>query len=337
MDNSIQQFDICVIGAGVSGLFIASKFINIGKKVLLIEESRVIGGQINLYGEKMVYNIPLISNIKSRDIVSKIFNEIKDSENLKLCLHSSVADISKEGDNYKINIFDKTTKDNDVFECKYIVIATGKGIQKPNKLPISGSEDFEGKTLFYRVNDKQIFLNKNIVIAGGGDSVIDWSCELYDIAKTIIVVHRRSIEHPENPQFLKFKELCEKGKILTKIPYGITGLNGENGVLNYIDIINNDKEAERINCDFLLAFYGLKSIQSGVDLYKKIGVNFETKGIKVNIVNNETDVNNIFSVGDCCYYEGKMDNIVMGFNDCMRCFYEICNRETGKIDCYGHK
>ena len=337
MDNNILEIDTCVIGAGVSGLFISSKFLSIQKKVLLVEESIVVGGQINLYKEKMIYNIPLIKNIKSNDVKENLFNEIQDNENLSLHMHSSVVDITKNDDKFIVNIIDKTTKKETKYICKYVVIASGKGIQKPNKLQIDGCEKFESKTLLYSIDNKEIFKGKNVVLAGGGDSIIDWSCELVDIVKSITVLHRRQIERLENPQFLKFKKLCEYKRILTKIPYSILKLNGEDGAIKDIEISNNETgEEENLKCDYLLPFYGLKTTQKNLDLYEKLGVKVSNNGIVVNSRNNQTSAENIFAVGDCCCFDGKISNIVMGFNDCLRCFYEICSLEHGKVDFYGH-
>jgi len=338
MEN-IKNIDVCIVGGGVSGLFISSKFLSNDHTVLLIENGDKFGGQLNLYGEKNVYNIPLTDKIKSKDIVKELCDKNLNHKNFNMFLNSHIVAIKKQEDEkFLLEIQNMKTEEKFNFCCKYIVFAYGKGKMEPNKIPLPDAEKFENHTLLYSVAHKDVFKDKDIVIAGGGHSVIDWVCELYDICKTITIIHRRDIDCQENPQILRFKELCNSPKIKLKIPYSISKLNGDNSILSSIDIVNmNDKTIENIKCDYLMPFYGLKTIQPEIEIYKNIGINFNKQVIQVDSSCNETNVKNIFAVGDCCEYEGKVDNIVMGFFDGLKCFNEICKREKGDVRFYVHK
>ena len=100
------------------------------------------------------------------------------------------------------------------------------------------------------------------------------------------------------------------------------------------DIINNF--LDHLNLADIDNGIDKKETQKNLDLYEKLGIELLNNGIVVNSKNNQSSVENIFAVGDCCCFDGKISNIVMGFNDCLRCFYEICSLEHGKVDFYGH-
>ena len=333
--GNAQIVDVCIVGAGVVGLFLSTQLIQSKKKVAIVETSKIFGGQINLYLEKKIYNFPLIDCITGKNIVNELQKK-NINENCSIFLHSIIANIIETDIGFAVEIQEKGGELKKIV-CKYLVLATGKGSIKPNKLPFEDAKIIEGKQLFYSVRDKQKFCGKDVIIAGGGDSVIDWSCELVDIAKSVVVVHRRDIDRPENPEFLHFKELCNSGRIRLKVPYNITNLIIGNDGFNGIKVSSAKSLEEEIYCDYILAFYGLKTIQENFDAFKDFNIKFDENGIFVNYANNETSYKNIFAIGDCCQYNGKIKNIFMGFTDAMRCFYEICNREHGKIDIYGHK
>ena len=219
-------------------------------------------------------------------------------------MHSIINNVVKTDVGFAVEIQEKGGELKKIV-CKYLVLATGKGSIKPNKLPFDEAKTIEGKQLFYSVRDKQKFFGKDVIIAGGGDSVIDWSCELVDIAKSVVVVHRRDIDRPENPEFLRFKELCNSGRIRLKVPYNITNLIIGNDCFNGIKISSAKSSEEEIYADYILAFYGLKTIQENFDVFKDFNIKFDENGIFVNYANNETSYKNIFAIGDCCQYNGS--------------------------------
>ncbi|GEM_PF-5876587 len=331
--------DVCVIGGGVIGGFVASKFIKIGKSVAMIESSNNFGGQTLLYNEKKIYNLPLFEGISAFELRDKIEKDFVEKENFSFFKNSDVQKITKiDDDKYKIAIKTNDKSDNGtILFSKYVIFATGKGMSMPNKLNIQGANECEGKTLFYDVKNKDIFRNKTIAITGGGDSVLDWSVELSGIAKKIFVVSRRQIVKVENQQFTIFLQACENGKIEQKFPFSISEIYSKNGEIDSVLISNNENvnEKEKIDCDCVLAFLGLKVVKN--NLFEKCeGFSLEERNnfIVVNQFNSQTNEKNIFAVGDCCFYEGKLLNIPFGFFECLKCFYAICKCEDAKFNIY---
>ena len=275
--DDTQIVDVCIVGAGVVGLFLATQLIQSKKKVAIVETSKIFGGQINLYLEKKIYNFPLIDCITGKNIVDKLQKKIL-NENCSIFMHSIINDVAKTDVGFAVEIQEKGGELKKIV-CKYLVLATGKGSIKPNKLPFEDAKIIEGKQLFYSVRDKQKFSGKDVIIAGGGDSVIDWSCELVDVAKSVAVVHRRDIDRPENPEFLHFKELCNSGRIKLKTPYNITSFVIKDDCFKGIKISNAKSLEEEIYGDYILAFYGLKTIQENFDVFKDFNVKFDENGI----------------------------------------------------------
>ena len=332
--DEIKRIDICVIGGGIVGMFFASRCLTSGLSVFIVENNNDFGGQMNLYQDKIIYNIPFINEIKSKDVISNIKKQINNCDNFDVEFNSSIIELRKSENVFFIKISAKNTLKT--IECKYLVLATGKGYLCPNKIQIPRANEIEGKVLFYNLDNIERFHKKNIVIIGGGDSVIDSACELFNIANNIVVVHRREINRHENCRFLYFENLCNSNKITLKTHYNVSDFLFKNDHCCGI-AIEKDKIHEDIYCDYILVFYGLKSIQNNYDMYQKIGINFNKDGFLVNYVNNETDCKNVFAIGDCCFFNGKIKNISAGTADALRCYYEICSREYNKIDAYEHK
>ncbi len=331
--KNVNNIDVCIIGGGVSGLFLASKFASSELNVSIIESSNSVGGQVNLYREKYIYNIPLIEKIKGKDTCNHLLNIVQQKQNIAISLDTTLQSIKKiNNEKFKLHIYNGKNKSYEEIICKYIVLAFGKGENTPNKLPMSNADKFEGKSLFYNVDNKNLFAGKNVVITGGGDSAIDWVVELKDIAKSIKVVHRRSIENSENDQFDIFKAVFEKKNNTMKTPYIITELIGDEkkGLIKEIKISNVETHSEeRIKCDYLLVFYGLRMTKSTFLENSKLAVNFDNSGVYVDRHTNETDEQNIFAIGDCCS-DNKIKNIQISFTNATKCFYEISNREKKK-------
>lgn len=323
--NSENNFDIIVIGAGATGMLATSKFQNADFNTLLVEASNKVGGQLKLYLDKEIHNIPLIDTIKAKDLIENLYNRI---DKTKLKLNEKVIDIKQEKNEENNTLFTIKTNNN-TYTAKYVILACGNGEIIPMRLQVENASQFENKTLFYEIHDESIFQDKNVIIAGGGDSVVDWSIELCKIAKNLTIVHRREINKPENPEFLHFQELIQTGKIKTKIPYQITKINADNNIneIRTIEITNNTtKQVEELETDYLLVFFGLQSGKSEI---------LQSINTSISHINSMSGTDNLFCVGDCCKYEGKVKIIPMGFSEVLKCFHYICQKEKSGINIYG--
>ena len=335
-DGIKEKIDICIIGGGLIGCFLANKLSDAGFSVYIIEASNNIGGQLHLYHEKEIFNIPFVEKIKAKDIVDVFAEKIKNSNNCVLKLETRADKIVKTNTNdFNVLINDTENKKKYYLNTKYIILSYGNGEIAFNKPSIENIENYENKTIFYKIDNEDKFLNKNIVIFGGGDSAIDWACEMTKIAKNTTIIHRRKISKPDNENFLSFTKLCNGNKIRALFPYTIKNIIGDkkNGVISNVEVLNLETNiTEQIQCDYVMIFYGLKTLNnvllknSDVKILHKIGL------ANVNNVNLETSEKNIFAVGDCCEYEGKIKNIPIGISEALKCFYEICKREKNNIN-----
>ena len=179
----------------------------------------------------------------------------------------------------------------------------------PRKPKINNIETFEGKSIFYSIKDKSLFANKKIVITGGGDSAVDWVNELYKIS-SVTLVHRRKEFRAASDSVQKMYKLLEENKIAFHLGQ-LSSLNGKNGILESINIINEEKETT-IETNYLISFFGLK-----MELGPIINWNLklEDNRIVVDTEKFETSVKKIFSIGDINIYPGKLKLILSGFHE----------------------
>ena len=327
------QYDICVVGAGAVGIFSAIKLAHTGFKVGILENTNKVGGQLNLYLDKEIHNLFPLDGITSRDLIKKLTEKLNQQNSINLIKQVEIKDIQTKDNNFILTFSysENQTSTISTIRCKYLILAYGKGKEEPNKLPLANAKPFENKNIFYEVKDKQCFKGKNIVIAGGSDSAIDWAIEISKIAKITTIVHRREINKPENPDFANFQNLITTGKILTKIPYAISNIaTTENENFAGVEI-KSTTGTQILNCDYLLAFYGIKSVVNNIEIYKSIGLDVDQELIKVDYRNNQTNIDNVYAIGDCCVFDGKIANIFMGFADAMKCIRDICKKEKNRF------
>jgi thioredoxin reductase (NADPH) len=308
-------YDIGIIGAGPVGLFVP--FIAGIKKLSCItfESLDFIGGQCSaLYPEKPIYDIPAFPYITAQDLISNLEEQSKKFAP-KINLSESITHFEKEGD-----IFVLHTSKNNQFKVKSIILATGGGKFTPNRPPLKGIEEFENKSVFYSVTNKSLFTNKNIAIAGGGDSAVDWALSLSCIAKKIYFIHRRDKFKASPESISMLEELSRDGIVEFVIPFQLKSLKGENGMLQKLLVSSLSGEEKTLNVDTLLPFFGLMTDSSLVDVF---GLEKHNGYVAVNKTNMQTSVKGIYAVGDIASYEGKLKLILSGFSEVASAVYDI--------------
>ncbi|MBU6236164.1 MAG: NAD(P)/FAD-dependent oxidoreductase, partial [Alphaproteobacteria bacterium] len=191
-------------------------------------------------------------------------------------------------------------------DCGAVIIAGGAGAFGPNKPPIDGIEAYEGKSVFYMVRRREDFAGKRVVIAGGGDSAVDWALSLADIAK-VSVVHRRDQFRaaPDNVARMKAHAGIE-----LVIPYQLKGLRGQAGVLNGVEVATLDGDTKVLDADVLLAFYGLAAKLGPMADW---GLTLSGHSIVIDPATAETSVSGVYSAGDIATYDEKLKLISVGF------------------------
>ena len=298
--------DAVIIGAGPVGLFSIFELGILGLNAHVIDNLDKIGGQcIELYPDKPIYDIPGVPNCTGELLIKNLLDQIKPFKP-EFHLNQRVNEIKKNDKLWKV-----ITSENKIFETTNIIIAGGVGSFEPRKVDIKNAEKFEGKGFYYSVKDKSKFKDQIIAIFGGGDSALDWTLELSNIAKKIYLIHRREDFKGAPHTLNKIKEIAKTGKIEIKTFYKLTDVNGDLK-LNNIEIQKNNEAKEVLNIDSVIAFFGLKMELGPI---AKWGLNLEEKCILVNTKNFQTNEDGIFAIGDICTYPGKLKLILSGFHE----------------------
>ena len=298
--------DAVIIGAGPVGLFSVFELGILGLNAHVIDNLDKIGGQcIELYPDKPIYDIPGVPNCTGELLIKNLLDQIKPFKP-EFHLNQRVNEIKKND-----NLWRVITSENKIFETPNIIIAGGVGSFEPRKVDIKNASKFEGKGFYYSVKDKSKFKDQIIAIFGGGDSALDWTLELSNIAKKIYLIHRREDFKGAPHTLSKIKEIAKTGKIEIKTFYKLTDVNGDLK-LNNIEIQKNNEAKEVLNIDSVIAFFGLKMELGPIANW---GLNLEEKCILVNTKNFQTNEDGIFAIGDICTYPGKLKLILSGFHE----------------------
>ena len=308
-----KDVDILVVGAGPVGLFTVFEAGLLGLKCHLIDNLDKIGGQCaELYPEKPIYDIPGVPFQTAQQHVDALIEQIKPFE-YEISLNKRVDSISEESNENNITRWRVATSDGQEFITKNIFIAAGAGSFEPRRPPnIENPDALMENGVSYAVQSKKRYENKDVIIFGGGDSALDWTVELADIAKSISLVHRRDAFRGAQHTEAQMRELVKQGKVNLLTPYQIHSIIGEDKVTG-AELKNFDtKEIEEVAADELLFLFGLN---------KKLGpildweLELNEKKISVNTENFQTNKDGIFAVGDINDYPGKLDLILCGFHE----------------------
>jgi thioredoxin reductase (NADPH) len=312
----IQQTDVAIIGAGPVGLFAIFECGMMRLKCHVIDSLEMIGGQCTaLYPEKPIYDIPGFPKILAADLIDSLKKQADPFEPV-YHLGQQVVSLEKIEKGY----FRLTTSDGTTLVSKAVLIAAGVGAFGPNRPPLENIEEFEGKSIFYYVKNRDDFRDKHIVIAGGGDSAVDWSLSLVNIAKKITVVHRRPKFRAAPESESRLKKLAEEGLIDLAIPFQLEGLEGQKGHLETVIVKSLEGEIKKIPADILLPFYGLAMNLGPIAHW---GLQLHTTHIMVNPKDCSTNVTGIFAVGDIATYPDKLKLILTGFAEAAQAAHAI--------------
>jgi thioredoxin reductase (NADPH) len=307
--------DVVIIGAGPVGLFAIFECGMMKLKTHVIDTLAEVGGQcIALYPEKPIYDIPAHPKILAADLIENLKKQAEPFDPL-YHLDQQVTQLEKTTLGWRVQ-----TSKNISIDCKAIIIAAGVGAFGPNRPPLTDIEKYENKSVFYFVKNKEFFRGKKIVIAGGGDSAVDWALNLVDIAKHITVVHRRPKFRAALESVSRLYELSEKGRIDLAIPYQLDSLQGEGTALHTVGLKTLEGEGKIVEADALLAFFGL-SMNLGP--LAEWGLNLEKSHISVDIGTYQTSAPGIFAIGDVATYPTKQKLILTGFSEAASVAYQI--------------
>lgn len=302
-----QKTDVIIIGAGPVGLFAVFELGLLDMKCHLVDILDKPGGQCaELYPEKPIYDIPAWPIITGQDLTDRLLEQIAP---FKPVFHfGQMAESLQKLDSGN---WELTTSEGTVLEAPVIVIAAGGGSFVPKKPALAGLEPHEGKSVFYAVRKMDQFRGKNILIAGGGDSALDWALNLHPVANSVSLIHRRDDFRAAPDSVNKMRELVASGKMKLHIA-DLKSLHTENDILAGLMAHNKDLGEHLIPADTLLAFYGLTMKLGPI---ANFGLNLHENLIPVDTEKFETQTPQIFSIGDINWYPGKLKLILSGFHE----------------------
>jgi thioredoxin reductase (NADPH) len=299
--------DICIIGAGPVGLFTVFEAGLLKMRCHLIDALPQIGGQLSeIYPQKPIYDIPGYPEIKAQELIDRLMEQIAPFEP-GFTLGERVEELEKQADGSYI----VRTNEGTAVHCQVVAIAGGLGCFEPRKPEIAGLEDFEGKGVAYMVKQPEQFRDKNIVLAGGGDSALDWTIYLADVAKKVTLVHRGDTFRGAPDSAEKVFELAKEGKINLVLQSNVLSISGKEHIES-ITLVGKDKEEKTLETDYLIPLFGLSPKLGPLANW---GLNIDKSAIEVNTFDYSTNVERIFAIGDINTYPGKLKLILCGFHE----------------------
>lgn len=305
--GQIQETDVLIIGAGPVGLFAVFECGMVRLKCHVVDALDSIGGQcIALYPEKPIFDIPAHPEILAADLIGQLEKQAAPF-NPTYHLGQRVDSLTRKNDAWHA----VTSKGTEI-RAKTVMIAAGVGAFGPNRPPLEGIEAYEGKSVFYYVKSRDEFKGKRIVIAGGGDSALDWAINLHDVASKVMVVHRRDKFRGAPESVARMKQLVDAGKIELVVPYQLSGLEGAGGKISAVVVEDLDGNKKSLPADALLPFFGLSMNLGPIAEW---GLNLDHNHITVNPVTCASSQPGIFAIGDIARYEGKLKLILCGFSE----------------------
>ena len=300
--------DILIIGAGPTGLFAVFEAGLLKLKCHLIDALPQPGGQCSeIYPKKPIYDIPAYPEILAGDLTTKLLEQIS-SFQPGFTLGERAETIEKLEDNTFIVTTNKGTKHS----APIVAIAGGLGSFEPRKPPIPNITNFEDTGVEYIIRDPEMYRNKKVVIAGGGDSALDWAIFLTDVAAEVSLVHRRNEFRGALDSVDKVQELKDAGKINMITPAEVTGILGDKKVTG-VSITKNGEEKITLEVDHFIPLFGLSPKLGPIANW---GLDIEKNAIKVNnALDYQTNIPGIYAIGDVNTYPGKLKLILCGFHE----------------------
>jgi thioredoxin reductase (NADPH) len=303
--QQLERTDVAIVGAGPVGLFAVFECGMLQMRCHVIDALAVPGGQCSaLYPEKPIYDIPGYPRIDAAELIDRLAEQAAPFEPVYHLGHS-VTGLETTEDGFVLS-----TGGGLRLAARAVIVAAGAGAFGPNRPPLAGIEAFEDKSVFYYVRRREEFRGRRIVIAGGGDSAVDWALSLADIAERVMVVHRRAKFRAAPDSAARLQQLAEAGRIELVIPYQLHALEGEGGELSAVIVADLDGNTRRLDADRLLPFFGLAT---DLGVVADWGLDLDHHHIIVDPASCATSRAGIFAIGDVVTYPGKLKLILSGF------------------------
>ena len=304
--------DVAIIGAGPIGLFAAFQCGMAGLKCHLIDPLDAPGGQcIALYPEKPIYDIPGFPRISAEELIENLIQQAAPFAP-QYHMGKTVNGLKGMGDGR----WELTTSTDTSFNVGAVIIAAGCGAFEPKRPPLDGLEVYErlgcGAGVNYFVKNIEAYEKKNVVIAGGGDSAVDWALTLVGVAKSIFLVHRRDRFRAHEASLKALRKMVISKKIHLYAPFQLTGLIGDKKSLRTVQVVDLNGQSKDLDADVLLACYGLSQKLGPIAGW---GLEIKNRRIKTNPTTAQTNQSGLFAIGDIAVYPQKQRLILTGFSE----------------------
>ena len=301
------ETDILIIGAGPTGLFAVFEAGLLQLKCHIIDALPQPGGQLaELYPKKPIFDIPGYPEVLAGDLVTNLMEQIKQFQP-----GFTLAETAETIDKLEDGTFIVTTNKGTKHHAQAVAIAGGLGTFEPRKPQLENIAFYEEKGVEYFVKDPELFRNKRVVIAGGGDSALDWSVFLSNVASEVTLVHRRNEFRGALDSVEKVQELKKSGKINLITPAEVVAINGKDHVESIV--LENEGIQQVIETDYFIPLFGLTPKLGAIANW---GLEIEKNAIKVNnALDYQTNISGIYAIGDVNIYPGKLKLILCGFHE----------------------
>ena len=321
LENEIAVMaDVAIIGAGPVGLFAVFECGMLGLSCHVIDALPEIGGQCTaLYPEKPIYDIPGFPNVAAGDLIHNLEAQAAPFRPV-YTLGRTVTGLSRDE---SAGVLALTLSGGETVRARTAIIAAGGGAFGPNRPPLDGIEAYEGASVFYMVRRREDFCNKRVVIAGGGDSAVDWAISLSDVAESIHLVHRRDQFRAAPESVARLRILAETGKITLTVPYQLHGLEGDGRKLAAVVVSDPEGKTKTLQADVLLPFFGLASSLGPIADW---GLGIAHHHITIDPTTAETNIPGIYAIGDIAAYSNKLKLILTGFAEGAQAAHAIYRR-----------
>lgn len=312
------ETDVAIIGAGPAGMFAIFECGMLGLKCHVVDALGEIGGQCTaLYPEKPIYDIPACPEILAADLIARLEEQARPFHPA-FHLGQKVVAIRQQGSKWLL----RTSNGTEIL-AGAIIIAGGAGAFGPNRPPLDNIEEYEGKSVFYAVRRKDDFAGKRVVVAGGGDSAVDWAISLAPIASKLYVVHRREKFRAAPESVARLNGLKNNKKIDLVIPYQLKALEGDDRRLTAVRVSGDNGQERVLEADVLLPFFGLSMELGPVADW---GLGLENHHISIDPATCSTTVAGIYAIGDIVTYKDKLKLILTGFAEAAQAAHAIRKR-----------
>lgn len=316
--------DICIVGAGPVGLFAVFEAGLLQLRCHLVDVLPQPGGQLTeIYPKKPIYDIPGYPSVLAQELVDNLMEQIAPFKPGFTLGEKATHYTKLEDGSFIVHTLEGTE-----IHCKAICIAGGLGVFEPRKPEIQNLAQFEGKGITYMIKDPELFRDKKVVLAGGGDSALDWCIYLSEVAHEVTLVHRNSSFRGAPDSAQKVLDLAENGKINLYLNAVLKEVGG-NGVLKEVKLVNKEKQEETLAADYLIPLFGLSPKLGPLADWQ---LEIEDNAIKVNTKDFETNVEGIYAIGDINTYPGKLKLILCGFHEAALMSHGVFKRiNPGKV------